>query len=154
MIYFVPLFNVCFIKRKFQPKKEHCVIMFSPLCCCSLVTFFLNTNVTLKLFFCFTVDRIFFLWTIPTPVNNKYTLISNDSCLYVCLQAECCSDHLHCCYQGTLCDLEHSKCVNKTHVLNWVERVATKQVMHIPATNSDKPWVNTRHWNGSLFFYF
>lgn len=41
--------------------------------------------------------------------------------------AECCSDHLHCCYQGTLCDLEHSKCVNKTHVLNWVERVATKQ---------------------------
>ncbi|TRY98178.1 hypothetical protein DNTS_035004 [Danionella cerebrum] len=30
--------------------------------------------------------------------------------------AECCSDQLHCCYQGTLCDLEHSKCVNKTHL--------------------------------------
>ncbi|XP_059381087.1 progranulin-like [Carassius carassius] len=41
--------------------------------------------------------------------------------------AECCSDHLHCCYQGTLCDLVHSKCVNKTHVLDWVEKVATKQ---------------------------
>ncbi|XP_051969744.1 granulin b [Xyrauchen texanus] len=41
--------------------------------------------------------------------------------------AECCSDHLHCCYEGTLCDLEHSKCVNKTHVLDWVVRVATKQ---------------------------
>ncbi|XP_016093450.1 granulins-like [Sinocyclocheilus grahami] len=47
--------------------------------------------------------------------------------LYVCLQAECCSDHLHCCYQGTLCDLVHSKCVNKTHILDWVEKVATKQ---------------------------
>ncbi|XP_051537974.1 progranulin-like [Myxocyprinus asiaticus] len=41
--------------------------------------------------------------------------------------AECCSDHLHCCYEGTLCDLEHSKCVNKTHVLDWVVRVAAKQ---------------------------
>ncbi|XP_016398864.1 granulins-like [Sinocyclocheilus rhinocerous] len=41
--------------------------------------------------------------------------------------AECCSDHLHCCYQGTLCDLVHSKCVNKTHILDWVEKVATKQ---------------------------
>ncbi|XP_072536211.1 granulin b isoform X2 [Salminus brasiliensis] len=41
--------------------------------------------------------------------------------------AECCSDHLHCCYEGTLCDLEHSKCVNKTHVLDWVKRVPIKQ---------------------------
>ncbi|XP_051543149.1 progranulin-like [Myxocyprinus asiaticus] len=41
--------------------------------------------------------------------------------------AECCSDHLHCCFEGTLCDLEHSKCVNKTHVLDWVERVAITQ---------------------------
>nr|XP_055038811.1 granulin b isoform X1 [Misgurnus anguillicaudatus]XP_055038812.1 granulin b isoform X1 [Misgurnus anguillicaudatus]XP_055038813.1 granulin b isoform X1 [Misgurnus anguillicaudatus] len=41
--------------------------------------------------------------------------------------AECCSDHLHCCYEGTLCDLEHAKCVNKTHILDWVEKVATKQ---------------------------
>nr|CBN81737.1 Granulins [Dicentrarchus labrax] len=28
--------------------------------------------------------------------------------------AECCSDHLHCCFEGTVCDLVHSKCVNKT----------------------------------------
>ncbi|XP_062847915.1 granulin b [Trichomycterus rosablanca] len=41
--------------------------------------------------------------------------------------AECCSDHLHCCYEGTLCDLEHAKCVNKTHTLNMVRRVAAKQ---------------------------
>ncbi|KAA0704514.1 Granulins Proepithelin [Triplophysa tibetana] len=41
--------------------------------------------------------------------------------------AECCSDHIHCCYEGTLCDLEHSKCVNRTHVFDWVEKVATKQ---------------------------
>ncbi|XP_048102775.1 granulin b [Alosa alosa] len=36
--------------------------------------------------------------------------------------AECCSDHLHCCFQGTLCDLEHSKCINKTHSLPLVMR--------------------------------
>ncbi|KAI4887453.1 hypothetical protein NFI96_017433 [Prochilodus magdalenae] len=41
--------------------------------------------------------------------------------------AECCSDHLHCCYEGTLCDLVHSKCVNKTHTLDWVKRVAVKE---------------------------
>ncbi|XP_076826456.1 granulin b isoform X2 [Brachyhypopomus gauderio] len=37
--------------------------------------------------------------------------------------AECCSDHLHCCYEGTLCDLVHFKCVNKTHTLDWVKRL-------------------------------
>ncbi|KAI5620383.1 granulins isoform X1, partial [Silurus asotus] len=41
--------------------------------------------------------------------------------------AECCSDHLHCCYEGTLCDMQHGKCVNKTHTLEWVRRVITKQ---------------------------
>ncbi|XP_060776980.1 granulin b isoform X2 [Neoarius graeffei] len=41
--------------------------------------------------------------------------------------AECCSDHLHCCHEGTLCDLEHGKCVNRTHTLEWVSRVAAKQ---------------------------
>ncbi|XP_017320488.1 granulin b isoform X1 [Ictalurus punctatus] len=41
--------------------------------------------------------------------------------------AECCSDHLHCCQEGTLCDMEHGTCVNKTHTLEWVMRVATKQ---------------------------
>uniref|UniRef100_A0A8C1VA43 Granulin b n=1 Tax=Cyprinus carpio TaxID=7962 RepID=A0A8C1VA43_CYPCA len=59
---------------------------------------------------------------------------------YVCLQAECCSDHLHCCYQGTLCDLVHSKCVNKTHILDWVEKVATKQQAVIcPDQESEGP---------------
>lgn len=41
--------------------------------------------------------------------------------------AECCSDHLHCCHEGTLCDLEHSKCVNKTHTLDWVMRLPVTQ---------------------------
>lgn len=36
--------------------------------------------------------------------------------------AECCSDHLHCCFQGTLCDLVHSKCVNKTVSLPLVKK--------------------------------
>ncbi|XP_053094900.1 granulin b isoform X2 [Pangasianodon hypophthalmus] len=41
--------------------------------------------------------------------------------------AECCSDHLHCCHEGTLCDMEHGTCVNKTHTLEWVRRVVAKQ---------------------------
>ncbi|XP_051737572.1 granulin b isoform X2 [Ctenopharyngodon idella] len=54
--------------------------------------------------------------------------------------AECCSDHLHCCYQGTLCDLEHSKCVNKTHTLDWVERVAiTQKAVVCPDQESECP---------------
>ncbi|XP_063074190.1 granulin b [Engraulis encrasicolus] len=36
--------------------------------------------------------------------------------------AECCSDHLHCCFHGTLCDLVHSRCVNKTVSLPLVKR--------------------------------
>ncbi|XP_068161301.1 granulin b [Antennarius striatus] len=46
--------------------------------------------------------------------------------------AECCSDHLHCCYEGTVCDLVHSKCVNKTVSLPWLRRVPTKQSQLIP----------------------
>ncbi|XP_060727012.1 granulin b isoform X1 [Tachysurus vachellii] len=42
--------------------------------------------------------------------------------------AECCSDHLHCCHEGTLCDTEHGTCVNKTHSLEWVRRVSAKQI--------------------------
>ncbi|XP_066538685.1 granulin b [Hoplias malabaricus] len=58
--------------------------------------------------------------------------------------AECCSDHLHCCYEGTLCDLEHSKCVNKTQTLDWVKRVAPKssslpQAVKCPDQESECP---------------
>uniref|UniRef100_A0A3Q2P8Z2 Granulin b n=1 Tax=Fundulus heteroclitus TaxID=8078 RepID=A0A3Q2P8Z2_FUNHE len=41
--------------------------------------------------------------------------------------AECCSDHLHCCYEGTVCDLVHQKCVNKTVSLPLMKRLPTKQ---------------------------
>ncbi|TDG97743.1 hypothetical protein EPR50_G00210800 [Perca flavescens] len=44
-------------------------------------------------------------------------------------RAECCSDHLHCCYEGTVCDLVHAKCVNKTVSLPWMRRVPTKQAL-------------------------
>lgn len=46
--------------------------------------------------------------------------------------AECCSDHLHCCYEGTLCDLVQAKCVNKTVSLPWMSRVPAKQVLLVP----------------------
>ncbi|KAG7219798.1 hypothetical protein INR49_018820, partial [Caranx melampygus] len=46
--------------------------------------------------------------------------------------AECCSDHLHCCFEGTLCDLVHKTCVNKTASLPWVTRLPTKQAWFVP----------------------
>ena len=45
------------------------------------------------------------------------------------MQAECCSDHLHCCYEGTECDLVHAKCVNKTVSLPWMRRLPAKQAL-------------------------
>ncbi|KAM8837447.1 granulin b isoform 1-T2 [Spinachia spinachia] len=41
--------------------------------------------------------------------------------------AECCSDHLHCCYERTVCDLVHSRCVNKTVSLPMMTRIPQLQ---------------------------
>lgn len=46
--------------------------------------------------------------------------------------AECCSDHLHCCFEGTLCDLVHEKCVNKTVSLPWMTRLPTSLAPLVP----------------------
>ncbi|KAF7665096.1 hypothetical protein LDENG_00155320 [Lucifuga dentata] len=62
---------------------------------------------------------------------EKNTCCKNTAGGYGCCplpNAECCSDHLHCCYEGTLCDLEHGKCLNKTVSLPWVERLPTQQL--------------------------
>ncbi|KAI1896514.1 hypothetical protein AGOR_G00095560 [Albula goreensis] len=42
--------------------------------------------------------------------------------------AECCEDHLHCCYEGMTCDVENAKCLNKSSSLPWLERVPAKIV--------------------------
>uniref|UniRef100_H2T2B2 Granulin b n=1 Tax=Takifugu rubripes TaxID=31033 RepID=H2T2B2_TAKRU len=58
--------------------------------------------------------------------EDRNTCCRNSAGGYSCCplpHAECCSDHLHCCYQGTLCDLEHHKCVNKTVSLPWLSRL-------------------------------
>uniref|UniRef100_A0A1A8NME6 Granulin b n=1 Tax=Nothobranchius rachovii TaxID=451742 RepID=A0A1A8NME6_9TELE len=67
--------------------------------------------------------------------EDKETCCKNNSGGYGCCplpHAECCSDHLHCCYEGTLCDLIHQKCVNKTVSLPWVRRLPTKQSPPVP----------------------
>ncbi|KAK7919440.1 hypothetical protein WMY93_010724 [Mugilogobius chulae] len=59
---------------------------------------------------------------------EKNTCCKNTEGGYGCCplpNAECCSDHLHCCYEGTICDLVHRRCVNKTVSLPWVKRVPT-----------------------------
>lgn len=61
--------------------------------------------------------------------EDKNTCCQNTAGGYGCCplpHAECCSDHLHCCYEGTLCDLVHAKCVNKTVSLPLVRRVPAK----------------------------
>ncbi|XP_034716514.1 granulin b isoform X5 [Etheostoma cragini] len=64
--------------------------------------------------------------------EDKNTCCKNTVGEYGCCplpHAECCSDHLHCCFEGTVCDLVHSKCVNKTVSLPWMRRVPTKQAL-------------------------
>lgn len=56
--------------------------------------------------------------------------------LCCCAQADCCSDHLHCCYQGTVCDLVHSKCVNKTVNLPLVTRLPVRWPLTAPQVDS------------------
>ncbi|KAM8730432.1 granulin b isoform 1-T2 [Acanthopagrus schlegelii] len=67
--------------------------------------------------------------------EDKNTCCKNSAGGYGCCplpHAECCSDHLHCCYEGTICDLVHSKCVNKTVSLPWMRRLPTKPASIIP----------------------
>ncbi|XP_061563667.1 granulin b [Cololabis saira] len=59
--------------------------------------------------------------------EDKNTCCKNNEGAYGCCplpHAECCSDHLHCCYEGTVCDLIHQKCVNETISLPWMKRLA------------------------------
>lgn len=42
----------------------------------------------------------------------------------MCLQAECCEDHVHCCPADTTCDSSTSSCVNSTVSVPWAERTS------------------------------
>ncbi|XP_034425893.1 granulin b isoform X2 [Hippoglossus hippoglossus] len=67
--------------------------------------------------------------------EDKNTCCKNTMGGYGCCplpHAECCSDHLHCCYERTLCDLAHRKCVNKTVSLPWMRRLPAKQALEVP----------------------
>ncbi|XP_015244830.1 PREDICTED: granulins [Cyprinodon variegatus] len=64
--------------------------------------------------------------------EDKNTCCKNTQGGYGCCplpNAECCSDHLHCCYEGTLCDLVHQKCVNKTVSLPLMRRLQTNRLV-------------------------
>lgn len=67
--------------------------------------------------------------------EDKNTCCKNLMGTYSCCplpHAECCSDHLHCCYEGTLCDLSHKKCVNKTVSLPLVRRLPARHALDVP----------------------
>lgn len=64
--------------------------------------------------------------------EDKNTCCKNSVGGYSCCplsHAECCSDHLHCCFEGTLCDLVHQMCVNKTVSLPWMRRLPTSHAL-------------------------
>ncbi|KAK9530831.1 hypothetical protein VZT92_012310 [Zoarces viviparus] len=63
---------------------------------------------------------------------NSNTCCRNATGGYGCCPlpyAECCSDHVHCCYERTVCDLVHSRCVNKTVSLAWMRRLPTRPAL-------------------------
>ncbi|XP_031700113.1 granulin b isoform X1 [Anarrhichthys ocellatus] len=65
---------------------------------------------------------------------NSNTCCRNSTGGYGCCPlpyAECCSDHVHCCYERTVCDLVHSKCVNKTVSLPWMRRLPTRPALRL-----------------------
>ncbi|TKS89394.1 Granulins Proepithelin [Collichthys lucidus] len=68
--------------------------------------------------------------------EDANTCCKNNAGGYGCCplpHAECCSDHLHCCFTGTVCDLVHARCVNETVSLPWMRRVPTKQLSGVKA---------------------
>lgn len=67
--------------------------------------------------------------------EDRETCCQNTAGGYGCCplpHADCCSDHLHCCYEGTVCDLVHSKCVNKTVSLPLVTRLPARRPLSAP----------------------
>ncbi|XP_030645642.1 granulin a [Chanos chanos] len=62
--------------------------------------------------------------------EENETCCQSPSGEYTCCpfpQGVCCEDHLHCCPEGMLCQMEDSKCSNVTHTLPWVERSPERQ---------------------------
>ncbi|XP_061731911.1 granulin b isoform X1 [Nerophis ophidion] len=43
-------------------------------------------------------------------------------------RAVCCSDGLHCCFEGSVCDVLHDRCVNKTASLPWASPLPVQQL--------------------------
>ena len=66
--------------------------------------------------------------------------------LYVIvLQAVCCDDHVHCCPQGTTCDVSHGKCNRGDMQMTWFMKTPAKQVEMVkcPDGHSECPDGNT-----------
>lgn len=83
--------------------------------------------------FCISVSEVCAAeFPLHNPPCRSEDLFHPRSCLFFYLQAKCCSDHLHCCYEGTDCDLIHGKCVNKTVSLSWMRRVPPTQALIDP----------------------
>lgn len=71
---------------------------------------------------------------------DKNTCCKNPAGEYGCCpltHAKCCSDHLHCCYEGTLCDLAEARCVNKTVSLPMMRRLPAQA--DLPTSQLSEP---------------
>lgn len=51
----------------------------------------------------------------------------------MCLQAECCSDRLHCCPEGATCDIAHKRCNHRGVLIPWFEKTRSTPVPQVPS---------------------
>ncbi|MBN3312902.1 GRN protein, partial [Atractosteus spatula] len=56
--------------------------------------------------------------------------------------AVCCEDHKHCCFEGTVCDVKHSECLNKTASVPWVEKVSVSSFPMFHSGPEDNDYQN------------
>uniref|UniRef100_A0A8C4T306 Granulins domain-containing protein n=1 Tax=Erpetoichthys calabaricus TaxID=27687 RepID=A0A8C4T306_ERPCA len=83
--------------------------------------------------------------------DDDATCCKSPSGQYACCplpNAVCCEDHLHCCFEGTICDLKHSKCINKTISLPWLKKQPA--VSEFPQEVNSFPMVGTGTANNAI----
>ncbi|XP_077979178.1 uncharacterized protein LOC144434584 isoform X2 [Glandiceps talaboti] len=72
------------------------------------------------------------------PEDSTCCILSTG--LYGCCplpKAVCCTDKLHCCPEGTTCDVPHSKCNKGDLTFPWVEKTQAKSVSDIISSGND-----------------
>ena len=71
---------------------------------------------------------VLYLRTLIVSVYKKTFMVINVATFIFCLQAVCCSDHVHCCPNGYTCDVEHSTCKKGLMSQPWVKKISANPI--------------------------